>query len=162
VKRRNPWKDFGTPRGYEATAAKAAAELARVIDNAPILYHGGNLRPGRQDRPLFLTASKYGAEWFVSERGGSLWEVAKPKNLRAATLDQLLTVCDALGVEQREIPANSPYSGDNVVDLVYVPRVRRALEKAGCNALICWDALENSDIPTLVVWNVSVRAKKVT
>ncbi len=161
-RRRGYWvTEHGTPPQYAAHAARAAAALARAIDRAQILYHGGDLQIDPQDRPLFLTTDRDGADWFVTERGGYLWEVEKPENLRAATLDQLLAVGDAVGATEADIAKHSPYQGTNAVDLIYIPKVRRALEKAGCNAVITWDTLENTEIPAVVVWGMSVKARRI-
>jgi len=47
----------------------------------------------------------------------------------------------------------SPYSGENLNDLVYLKEVREVLESEGFDSLLTSDMFLNDEIDTLVVWN---------
>ena len=121
------------------------------------VWHGTGSTFRTPRAPAFFTTSREGAAWFARERSEDgvgrvvqfQIDVARPANR-----DDLLRVARDAGVEMEEDPyfyapeiqKHSRYGGDNPLDLVYIPRVRQALLKAGFDGVRAWDLLESSEI----------------
>lgn len=55
-----------------------------------------------------------------------------------------------------DIEKHSPYDGTNFADLAYIPKVQEALKSAGYDSLELSDTLENTSIPTTIVFDPSL------
>lgn len=155
-------------------------EGSKVVNEkgAPmIVYHGGPKFEGKFKSPAFFTESAHGASWYAGEKGEGNYRVQPHylsiKNpLDITTLEgnqKLVKIAQDAGVkidsdvldwnpskeigwqfQSDEIAKHSPYDGSNPADLVYIPKVREALKKAGYDGLQVSDILERSEIPTWV------------
>lgn len=107
------------------------------------------------DRPSFFT-DKESAEWFAFERGSGQPTIyaVDVQYKKAASLADLEDATMEAQVAPEDISKHSSYEGDdNFNDYLYVPAVRQALERAGFDAYIGWDQLENDEVKILVVWH---------
>ena len=145
-----------------------------------IVYHGGPKFEGKFKSPAFFTESAHGASWYAGEKGEGNYRVQPHylsiKNpLDITTLkgnQELVKIASDAGVkidsdvldwspdksigwqfQSDEISKHSPYDGSNPADLVYIPKVREALKKAGYDGLQVSDVLERSEIPTWVAFD---------
>ena len=138
-----------------------------------VLYHGGTRLIGPARVPFFMTAERDGAEWFSQDRGDGAGEITPvhasiqnpfmldaAEDVRAfvrlareagaeidATLDE---TTDGWEFHSPTIAEHSDNEGTNPLDLVYVPAVREALERAGYDGVAGYDTLENTDIRVFV------------
>ncbi len=142
-------KSLGRSRGRGSRSSPAKGPLR--------VWHGTGHTFHVPRAPAFFTTSREGAAWFARERSEDgtgrvvqfQIEVSRP-----ATKDDLIRVARDAGVQMEEDPyfyapeirKHSRYGGDNPLDLVYIPRVRQALLKAGFDGVRAWDLLEADEI----------------
>lgn len=118
-------------------------------------YHG---RRGKiswdEDRPAWFTRDRKGAEWFSQDRGkqedipniGEFnLDIKKPAHLR-----DLIQTAKELGITGEDVSKYSQYEGDNIPDLLYVPKIRKALADRGFDGFVGHDTLENHDIEVAI------------
>jgi 2'-5' RNA ligase len=165
-------------RAMAVEAERQAAPTSAVVDadGAPlVVYHGtGKAFAGVPKAPAFFTTEREGANWYAVNRPSG--ENAQGRIL-AATLDirhpydasdeqgarGLIALAQRAGVEvvvtesdrgwsmfSPEIAKHSPYDGENLLDLLYVPSVRAQLKREGFDGVFAFDVLENSEIPTWI------------
>jgi len=171
-----------TSKAQYFNEALAEAGQAAPSGGEITLYHGGPKLEGDIRDPAFLTTDRGGAEWFAGERGRGTGEVAQ----FSATLKNPLDIDGPDGIEtliriakesgadvqitgkigvpgwdfySPDIAKHSPYDGGQVVDLVYIPSVRKALREAGYDSIKLDDQLERGTIPTYVVLDRSLLKK---
>ena len=149
-------------------------KVADVLGKPIEVYHGtGNVIKGPIREPAFFTSDKSGAEWYAKNRGDG------PPTIHKAILNiknpldisnkegamKLIKHAEDAGVHvnvkdpgngepwefySNEISNHSPYDGESPQDLLYVPKVRDALQKAGHDGVFLHDTLENTAIPTWI------------
>ena len=153
------------PVQEEAPKRKPTSLEARAKrDGYELVYHGDRNQPGNPEYqkwaspnlPLFTAYDKESAEWFGEAR--PLFVKAN----RIATQQDLIQAAQEQGVQGSytdpaepvsipEVSQNSTYEGTNINDLVYIPRVRKALADKGFDAVRTWDQLERDEVDTLIV-----------
>lgn len=124
-------------------------------------YHGRRVTNDRQvhfaeDRPSFFSETKQGAKWYSYERGeGEPTLVAVDLVMRQpAERKDLEEAVKAVNATADDVTLHSTYEGDdNFNDYLYVPAVRRELEKQGFDSYVDLDLLSNSEIRIAVVWH---------
>ena len=112
-----------------------------------------------EDKPIFFTRDSNDAEWFKNERqvegkGGEI-HAASIKLSNPAHLRDLMAVVNETKSTAEDIQSNSPYDGENIVDYLYVPKVREELKKKGFDGFVGFDTLENKSIEIAVPFNLT-------
>lgn len=148
-------------------------EGSKVVDEygePMLLYHGTGSDVGSFNAPTFLTSDVSGAEWYAKNRGDA--PNIMPVYLGAKSIidardeEGIMRLIDT--AKRAQIPVKvdrgnygwyfesprisevSPYDGDNPLDLLYAPEMRKQLQKEGFDAVHAWDPLSNADIETYV------------
>lgn len=149
-------------------------KVADVLGKPVEVYHGSS-QPivGPIKAPAFFTTDKSGAEWYAKNRGDSTPTIHKAMLNIKNPLDisnkqgamKLIDHARDAGVHvnvndpgngepwefySKDISQHSPYDGESPQDLLYVPKVRDALQKAGHDGVFLHDTLSNSTIPTWI------------
>jgi len=136
-----------------------------------VLYHGTGVdNRGTFKMPAFFTSAPHGANWYAQERGDNPHiapvHLSMKNPLNATSKEgafKLIDFAKKAGVHtevkdsthgwsfhSRDIPKHSPYDGDHHLDLLYIPAVRNALQKAGHDGVIASDPLGSDEIPTYI------------
>lgn len=167
------------PNTPEAQTLERQRQSAVVADTANKVtwLHGTSAKDFSLDtakEPLFLTTSKAGAQWYVTNRGdgeGAIHEmtvaVKNPLVLdsyQAAV--HLKSILDGAGIDVTLTPPTKetgwswsvpavakagPYEGSNPIDVVYLPEARKAIQAAGYDAVYDpHDVIENTSVEALV------------
>ena len=146
--------------------------VAQSADSPKTWYRGGKELDPNSGEPLFFTTDKSGADWFTAEKGGATSQYAiQPKNPLSIDskegLQEYFRIAKESGVdfnvtgepfdmvkgwrfESGDIPKYSPYEGENVADMLYIPKFRESLKANGYDAITFSDVLENTEIPAMV------------
>ncbi len=72
----------------------------------------------------------------------------------AAGPDDLLRAITGTGMTAEDVAAHGPYDGDNLLDFLYLPMVRQALEWLGFDGYRGWDVLTNYEVPVVVAFHL--------
>jgi len=123
-----------------------------------IWYHG---RRGdvlfKEGRPAFFARSSDDARFFSEERGEGVPNIISRtldiKNpARARNLDSAIK---ETGATEQDVLANSPYSGENFIDYLYVPKVVARLKEMGFDGYVGGDVVGQMDIQIAVPFDVA-------
>jgi|GEM_PF-2220825 len=147
---------------------------SKVIDklgNPLIVFHGATKREIHKfDCPAFFTDNREGAEFYLNgESDGVMLEaylsLQNPFYACHSRMESMafIDIARRAGVEVTvtegeygwsfeapDIARYSPYDGENLNDLIYVPAVREQLWKEGYDSLVTSDVIENGEIETYV------------
>jgi len=147
----------GVPDGVDAGQPKGGG---KPIESSPqpqgegkVMYHGGGEVFDTNRTPTFFVDNEKDVSWYKTERGGKVHKAEVTIN-KPATAKDMIRIAKEIGVKIEEQPyfsapeisKHSPYEGGNPNDLIYIPRVREALKKAGYDGLQDWDVIENTEV----------------
>jgi len=131
------------------------------------MYHGSGGVFRKPKMPAFFTDDIRAASWFSYEHGDgppmiyeAMLDISNPLDARTKEgMFAFFEIASRAGVSietsessrswtfySKDISRYSPSDGYNPVDLMYIPKVRRALERDGYDGLVAWDALGNKEI----------------
>jgi hypothetical protein len=129
--------------------------LHEVTLHGKTWYHGTRddapTDPKKLNPPIFLTSSQDAAEWYANNRFDDtkpmvyVFKVDVHNPFDVQDLDGLADILRKAGIDVEwspggmwnvpEVSQHSGYEGDNELDVVYIPKARAALLKAGYDAL---------------------------
>lgn len=144
----------GSPKEAYESGIVGMGSMPLSSKTKDIWYHGGKNPLIERGNILFTTSNRDAAEWYAKSRyskPGKVYEVDANLN-NPANADIVENIVNKLGIKKSEIPANSPFHGENPVDYLYVPRVKEYMEKQGYDGYSDWDVFLNQEIPIRVLF----------